>query len=71
MRYFVMARHRKEIDKDYLNEQLKNKKENWNFKELKTLTEAMEYYKKYNWRWDDCDCGIYSYDGESWKCIFN
>ena len=28
MRYFVIARHRKEIDKDYLNEQLKNKEEN-------------------------------------------
>ena len=29
MRYFIIARHRKEIDKDYLNEQLKNKEENW------------------------------------------
>ena len=71
MRYFVIARHRKKIDKDYLNEQLKNKEEKWNFKELKTLTEAMEYYKKYNWRWDDCDCGIYQYDEENWKCVFN
>ena len=71
MRYFVIARHRKEIDKDYLNKQLKNKEEKWNFKELKTLTEALAYYKKYNWRWDDCDCGVYSYNGENWKCIFN
>ena len=50
MRYFIIARHRKEIDKDYLNKQLKNKEESWNFKELKTLTEALAYYKKYNWR---------------------
>ena len=70
MRYFVIARHRKEIDKDYLNEQLKNKEEKWNFKELKTLTEAMEYYRKYNYRWDDCDCRICLYDGKDWEIYF-
>ena len=70
MRYFVIARHRKEIDKNYLNEQLKNEEEKWNFKELKTLAEAMEYYRKYNWRWDDCDCRVCLYDGKDWTIYF-